>query len=74
MVIKADVSPYAIFSEIELPKGFGRKEGEDKKRRHGLSVSPEMYARPDGTVYACGEFRLPLFTLSNSTTVSSAPL
>lgn len=56
VVIKAEVSPYAVFSEIELPEGFGRtKVGkEGKSRRHGTTVSPEMYARPDGTVYACG--------------------
>merc|ERR1712000_237126 len=47
----ADVSPYAVFSEIGLPEGFGG----DLKSRHGSTVSPEMYARPDGTVYACGE-------------------
>ncbi|KAI9049346.1 hypothetical protein LZ554_007190 [Drepanopeziza brunnea f. sp. 'monogermtubi'] len=56
VVFEADVSPYAVFSEISLPKDFGRMGGDDvKRRRHGTSVSPEMYARPDGTVYACGE-------------------
>lgn len=50
VVIKADVSPYAIFSEIDLPAGF---EGGTKSRPK--TVSPEMYARPDGTIYACGE-------------------
>lgn len=50
VVIKADVSPYAIFSEITLPNNFG-----NSARKHGRNVSPEMYARPDGTVYACGE-------------------
>jgi glycine/D-amino acid oxidase-like deaminating enzyme len=55
VVFKADVTPYAVFSEINLPKDFGRTvRGDVKRRRHGLTVSPEMYARPDGTVYACG--------------------
>ena len=49
VVIEAEVAPYAIFSEISLP---GKK---------GKTVSPEMYARPDGTVYACGSFLLPPF-------------
>lgn len=48
VVIKADVSPYAIFSEITLPSGFGGG-------KRASIVSPEVYARPDGTVYACGE-------------------
>ncbi|KAH7321864.1 FAD dependent oxidoreductase [Rhexocercosporidium sp. MPI-PUGE-AT-0058] len=56
VVIKADVTPYAVFSDITLPKGFtGSRGGDGKRRRHGTSVAPEMYARPDGTVYACGE-------------------
>jgi glycine/D-amino acid oxidase-like deaminating enzyme len=53
VVIEADVSPYAVFTEIELPKDFV-VPGQGKRRRHGKSVNPEMYARPDGTVYACG--------------------
>jgi glycine/D-amino acid oxidase-like deaminating enzyme len=52
VVIEADVSPWAVFTDIELPKDFA-VPGQ-KKRRHGKSVNPEMYARPDGTVYACG--------------------
>ena len=35
VVIKADVSPYVIFTEITAP--------------NGQSSSPEIYARPDGT-------------------------
>ena len=55
VVINADVSPWAVFTEIDLPRDFGRKvEAGEKKRRHALNVNPEMYARPDGTVYACG--------------------
>ncbi|TVY20213.1 putative oxidoreductase [Lachnellula arida] len=66
VVIEADVSPYAVFTEIELPKDFA-VPGQGKKRRHGKSVNPEMYARPDGTVYACGEGdeRIPLPTASD---------
>lgn len=55
VTIKADVSPYAIFSEVRLPAGFGRTDENVKgKNRYGKTVSPEMYARPNGEVYACG--------------------
>jgi glycine/D-amino acid oxidase-like deaminating enzyme len=40
------VSAYAIFTEIELPK-----EGTRQAKR----VSPEIYARPNNELYACGE-------------------
>lgn len=41
------VSAYTLFTEIALPStGSGRRQ---------KVVSPEIYARPDGTVYACGE-------------------
>ncbi|KAF7958025.1 hypothetical protein EAE96_003592 [Botrytis aclada] len=68
VVIEAEVSPWAVFTEIDLPKGFGRKsEDGAKKRKHDKMVNPEMYARPDGTVYACGEGdeRIPLPKSSN---------
>lgn len=65
VVIQAEVAPYAIFSEISLSKDFNRTGGQGvQRRRHGLSVSPEMYARPDGTVYACGTFSSHPFTSS----------
>lgn len=56
VTIKADVTPYAIFTEIDLPGNFGRTNENEKgrRRRHGKTVSPEMYARPNGEVYACG--------------------
>lgn len=41
VVIKADVSPYALFTSIS-----------GGSRRH---AAPEIYARPFGEIYACGE-------------------
>ena len=62
VVIEADVSPYAIFSEIQLPKELVKAA----RRKHVMSMSPEMYARPDGTVYACGQiFRSPCLRYAN---------
>ncbi|KAH8821836.1 FAD dependent oxidoreductase [Xylogone sp. PMI_703] len=57
VTFKADVTPYAIFTDIELPKDFGKfiTSTKGRKKRHGKSVNPEMYARPNGEVYACGE-------------------
>ncbi|KAH7117961.1 FAD dependent oxidoreductase [Dendryphion nanum] len=40
------VSAYALFTSIELEKGGGRR---------GKTVTPEIYARPNNEVYACGE-------------------
>lgn len=37
------ISPYVLFTEIDLPK-----------RIDGKSASPEIYARPNNDVYACG--------------------
>ncbi|KAK2861171.1 hypothetical protein FQN49_004477, partial [Arthroderma sp. PD_2] len=42
------VSAYTLFTEITLP-------AEQSKRGRLSSTSPEIYARPDDTVYACGE-------------------
>jgi glycine/D-amino acid oxidase-like deaminating enzyme len=56
VVFEADVSPYAVFTDIQLPVSYvpehRRKQG--LKRRHKGSVDPEIYARPFGEVYACG--------------------
>ncbi|GME59730.1 fad nad binding oxidoreductase [Neofusicoccum parvum] len=47
-----EVSNYALFTSIELPS----EEGASGKRRgHGETVSPEIYARPFQEVYACGD-------------------
>lgn len=40
------VSAYCLFTSIDLPRGNGRK---------GKTVTPEIYARPNNEVYACGE-------------------
>lgn len=50
------VSAYALFTEISLPQDFGRT-GEKAKSQSSRSktVTPEIYARPNNEVYACGE-------------------
>ena len=40
------ITPHALFTELTLPSG--------------ISVSPEIYPRPDGTVYMCGDHTDPL--------------
>jgi glycine/D-amino acid oxidase-like deaminating enzyme len=50
------VSAYAVFTEISLPTGFGMTdESVRSTRKHNKTVTPEMYARPNDEVYACGE-------------------
>lgn len=41
------VSAYALFTQIEMPPGPGRRRTQ--------TVAPEIYARPNNEVYACGE-------------------
>ncbi|TPX10427.1 uncharacterized protein E0L32_008646 [Thyridium curvatum] len=57
VVWNAHVSPYAVFTDIELPDDYvpehRRKLGQGRK--HTGNVDPEIYARPGGEVYACGE-------------------
>ncbi len=48
---RPNISPYAIFPSITLPANF-RPSDRNKKSIH---VTPEIYARPDNTLYACGE-------------------
>ena len=47
------ISPYAVFTEINLPSDFGKTQ--KSKRAHKTIVSPEIYARPNNEAYACGE-------------------
>lgn len=50
------VSAYALFTEISLPVDFGRAgQSTFAKRGKGKTVTPEIYARPNNEVYACGE-------------------
>jgi glycine/D-amino acid oxidase-like deaminating enzyme len=47
------VSAYALFTQIALPEDF--YASIDRKKRGPSHVTPEIYARPDNEVYACGE-------------------
>lgn len=50
------ISAYAIFTEINLPRGFGRQEASTRSRGvRSKTVTPEIYARPNNEAYACGE-------------------
>lgn len=50
------ISAYAVFTEISLPRDFGRTDTFVKgKRSHEKQVTPEIYARPNNEAYACGE-------------------
>lgn len=57
VVFQADVSPYAVFTNISLPRDWvpPHRAAQGQKRRHKGNVDPEFYARPGGEVYACGE-------------------
>ena len=51
------VSAYALFTEITLPATWDDdgRTSRGKKSRASKRVSPEIYARPNNEVYACGE-------------------
>lgn len=44
------VSAYALFTNIEIPANFNPTE-----KSRPTVANPEIYARPDDTVYACGD-------------------
>lgn len=44
------VSAYALFTNIELPANFN-----PARKSRATAAAPEIYARPDDTVYACGD-------------------
>ncbi|KAI1075832.1 FAD dependent oxidoreductase [Whalleya microplaca] len=57
VVFAADVSPYAVFTNIALPLDWvpAHRAARGERRTHRGNVDPEIYARPGGEVYACGE-------------------
>lgn len=56
VVYEAEVSPYAVFTDIQLPGDYvpEHRAKAGQKRKHRGNVDPEVYARPFGEVYACG--------------------
>lgn len=57
VVFEASVSPYAVFTDIQLPTDYvpEHRTKMGQKRKHRGNVDPEIYARPMNEVYACGE-------------------
>ncbi|KAI1811908.1 FAD dependent oxidoreductase [Poronia punctata] len=53
VIFEADVTPYAVFTNIDLPASW--KPSHRQRRIHKGTVDPEIYARPGREVYACGE-------------------
>ncbi len=58
VVFDAHVSPYAVFTDIQLPADYvpDHRAKKGQKRKHRGNVDPEIYARPNGEAYACGKF------------------
>lgn len=56
VVYEAEVGPYAVFTDIQLPGDFvpEHRAAKGQRRKHRGNVDPEIYARPGGEVYACG--------------------
>lgn len=67
VVYEADVSPYAVFTDIQLPGDYvpEHRARAGQKRKHKGNVDPEVYARPFGEVYACGEPLFPSWSLQH---------
>ncbi|MCJ1311622.1 hypothetical protein MMC25_005295 [Agyrium rufum] len=49
------LSAYALFTEIALPANFGQSNGSSRHSKQAMTVTPEIYARPNDEIYACGE-------------------
>lgn len=76
VVYEADLSPYAVFTEIQLPSDYipAHRQARGQRRRHRGPVDPEVYARPFGEAYACGEpdKSVPLPDTADQVTVDEA--
>lgn len=61
VVYDAEVSPFAVFTSVQLPSQFvpEHRAKMGQKRMHKSHVDPEIYARPFGEAYACGAFFSP---------------
>jgi len=59
VVFDAHVSPYAVFTDIQLPTDYvpEHRARMGQRRKHRGRVDPEIYARPGNEVYACGKPR-----------------
>lgn len=57
VVYEADVSAFAIFTDVRLPRTFvpAHRAARGEKRMHKGRVDPEIYARPFKEAYACGK-------------------
>ncbi|KAK3359317.1 FAD dependent oxidoreductase [Lasiosphaeria hispida] len=57
VVFDVDISPYAVFTNIQLPTDYvpEHRATKGQKRKHRGNVDPEIYARPGNEAYACGE-------------------
>ncbi|KAF2085747.1 FAD dependent oxidoreductase [Saccharata proteae CBS 121410] len=69
------VSAYALFTSIELPKSStASSNGSNKKRHTTETATPEIYARPNNEVYACGDgdTTVPLPALSSDVRVDQS--
>lgn len=56
VVYDADVSAFAVFTDVQLPSDFvpEHRAKMGQKRMHKGTVDPEIYARPFNEAYACG--------------------
>ncbi|KAF2742923.1 FAD dependent oxidoreductase [Sporormia fimetaria CBS 119925] len=68
------VSAYALFTSISLPSSCSSTSKISRRAKEKKIVTPEIYARPDSTVYACGtgDTLIPLPTSTDLVQVDQA--